>query len=349
MVALCAAGFACERYKAFVADAARQLEAGSDVALTTAGPVEYAALGASPRTLLFIHGTPGGYDQGAAFAEFALSRGFRTVAPSRPGYLGTPQEVGTTPAEQAESFAALLDALEISRVAVVAASGGGPSALEFAARHPLRCWSVVTVGAVTGPRDPEGGPSSGSIGSGQGRAWRAFARSDFYGWLTLRLAKWSPARALGRVVPDAATRHRILSDPDKLARFHRHLASVAALPERRSAGASNDRAQFEHLPPFDFGSLEPPVLAIHGRRDERVPFEMSEALVLGAPDAELDVVPDGGHLVLVSHEDEVFARIFEFLDEQWDRLQRRRGGSGPGREPPELANARSGDRPRGSS
>jgi hypothetical protein len=113
-----------------------RLQTGSQVAQTPRGPIEYATQGEGP-AILIIHGTLGGYDQGMAFVS--QNPGFKSIAVSRPGYLRTPLQTGRTPAEQADAFAALLDVLNIPRVAAVAISGGGPSALQFALRYPERC------------------------------------------------------------------------------------------------------------------------------------------------------------------------------------------------------------------
>ena len=50
----------------------------------------------------------------------------------------------------AESFVALLDALDIDKVVVLCGSGGGPPAIQFAARHPQRTIALLLECAVTG-------------------------------------------------------------------------------------------------------------------------------------------------------------------------------------------------------
>ena len=72
----------------------------------------------------------------------------RVIAPSRPGYLGTVLDVGKTPRDQADAYADLLDALSIRKAAIVALSGGGPSAIQFAAHHADRCAALVLISAV---------------------------------------------------------------------------------------------------------------------------------------------------------------------------------------------------------
>jgi hypothetical protein len=54
---------------------------------------------------------------------------YRALTCSRPGYLNTPLASGRGLAEQADLFAALLDALAIERVSVVTVSAGGTPGL----------------------------------------------------------------------------------------------------------------------------------------------------------------------------------------------------------------------------
>ncbi len=71
------------------------------------------------------------------------------MAISRPGYLGTPLSAGRSPQEQADLCAAVLDALRIRCTAMMAISGGGPTALQFALRYPDRCKALVMISACT--------------------------------------------------------------------------------------------------------------------------------------------------------------------------------------------------------
>ena len=120
---------------------------------TTAGPVEYADRGHG-EPLLAVHGTLGGCDQGLVATEFFRANGFRIIAPSRPGYLGTPLSTGRTPAEQADALAALLNAIGIERISVFAGSGGGPAAYALAARHRDRVTRLVQIDSVCLPIPP---------------------------------------------------------------------------------------------------------------------------------------------------------------------------------------------------
>ncbi|NUO59113.1 MAG: alpha/beta hydrolase [Hamadaea sp.] len=57
-----------------------------------------------------------------------------------------------------------------------------------------------------------------------------------------------------------------------------------------------------------------PVMVICGEKDPILPVKHSEEIVRHLPDAELVVVPDSGHVVLLEHADEVNAALQSFLD-----------------------------------
>ena len=81
---------------------------------TAAGTVEHVDVGAGP-PVLFVHGSPGGCDQGALMTRFLTDR-HRVVALSRPGFRATPlTEDNRTPDQQAGLEIALMDALDIDR------------------------------------------------------------------------------------------------------------------------------------------------------------------------------------------------------------------------------------------
>ena len=108
------------------------------------GEIEYTAGGSGP-VVLVIHGSGGGYDQGELIANAVLSENFRWIAPSRFGYLKSTFHEAATWDDQAHAYAYLLDQLGLNKVAVVAMSHGGPSALVFAILHPERVSSLTLI------------------------------------------------------------------------------------------------------------------------------------------------------------------------------------------------------------
>lgn len=129
-------------YQVDLRRASERIANGSRIATTACGPVEYAVAGDGPPVLV-VHGAGGGFDQGMEFGQALVRRGFRVIAMSRFGYLRTPRPPDASPAAQADAHACLLDALHIRRVAVVGASAGAPSSMQFALRYPDRTRALV--------------------------------------------------------------------------------------------------------------------------------------------------------------------------------------------------------------
>lgn len=272
------------------------LESNSQIAETSAGPIEYRMDGDSGPIVLFLHGTPGGYDQSTSM------EGYRVLTPSRPGYLRTPIEAGRTPLEQADVYAALLDLLGISSVLVMGASGGGPSAISFAARHPERTSALVAIEVVSQP-----------IRLGEGQQLPSFLSSDFALWATLSMTeRFMGAEGIVELlVTHPPNRQLILDDPEKTAIINSLMWSLWPVSQR-DAGQQNDMLQFKTLD-LPAESVTAPTLIIHGNEDESVPFPQSEMLARQIPHAVFHVVEGGDHMMPFSHSEEVDAAVEEFL------------------------------------
>jgi pimeloyl-ACP methyl ester carboxylesterase len=285
----------------------------SVVAHTAAGPIEYFSVGEGP-AILGMHGTPGGFDQVALIGETVEARGFRIVGWSRPGYLGTPLEVGRTPAEQADAAAALLDTLGIDRVCVYGASGGGPATYTFAARHPDRTWAMVTECAI-----------SKRFGDDLAPLQKMLLRAAING-LTVPIFDW-----LANRFPDTLARQMIRVEGTLDRQSARALSSqVSADPAKaafvtglfrtlnplslRKAGLLNDLDQFERIDRLPLDRVECPALVIHGTHDGDVRFEHGEFAARSIRGAEFVAVEGGTHVLWVAQQAaELQARRLKFL------------------------------------
>lgn len=276
---------------------------------TSRGPVQCAIAGEGP-AILALHGGMGGHDQ-----SWLLARALATtlndkqvVAVSRPGYLGSALALGTSPAEQADVYEALLDALGIASVSVVAVSAGGPSALQFAARYPSRCRSLVLVSACTGQlRTP---PEIAA----RLRMMRHLARLPGLPRLLTWQAERNPQAGARRAIPDDAMRERTLRHPEAAPLLRVLQSSVFEHLSARLPGTVNDIAQFAGLEQLPAGSISAPTLVVHGRADNVVPFSHAENVCRAIPQAKLLALADGGHVSLFTHLDVVRKAAASFLD-----------------------------------
>lgn len=108
--------------------------------------------------------------------------GFRVIALSRFGYLRTPLPADASAAVQADVHACLLDALNIRRAAIIGASAGAPSAMQFALRHKERtAVLVLLVPAAYVPRP--GGALPMKTPAGLEFLFDTALNSDFLFWL----------------------------------------------------------------------------------------------------------------------------------------------------------------------
>lgn len=253
---------------------------------TPLGPIEYAERGDGD-PILAVHGTLGGWDQGLVGAEFLRVNGFKIIAPSRPGYLGTPLSTGRTFAEQGDAFAALLDVLGIDRITVFAASGGGPSGYELAARHPDRVSRLVQVDGVCLP-----GPIPGAAAGIAARD--TLARAQI--WLLRHATKPTLAALLRAVGTDpravASDRAAVLAAiPGRTATLEATLrASLGAA--RRRPGMRND---FTVFTPAPLDRIACPTLIVHARSDKMAPPANAEYANAHITGSELYWM-DGSHV-----------------------------------------------------
>jgi 2-hydroxy-6-oxonona-2,4-dienedioate hydrolase len=135
-------------YRLYANNATQQALSGSKLIETPHGIIEYADVGEG-YPVLVSHGGALGYTQVESVKQILGNESLRLIVPSRFGYLRIPMPPDASFAAQADAFADLLDALNVSKVIVMGFSFGGPAALQFALRHPDRCSALVMSMAVS--------------------------------------------------------------------------------------------------------------------------------------------------------------------------------------------------------
>jgi 2-hydroxy-6-oxonona-2,4-dienedioate hydrolase len=291
-----------KRYHSDLATYQGRLLAGSQVAMTAAGPIEYADQGQGPAVLI-IHGAGGGYDQGLLVGRY-LGPDVRLIAPSRFGYLRTPLPAGASLADQARAHAALLDSLGIGQAIVVGLSAGAMSALELALLEPGRCRALILVSGVS-----QTIPRLAHIPlTLTPRVTAPLLNHDFFAWLVLKTIPRLAPQYLMSVTEEVAAG---LTPADRAWLEEVQLTSFPTRPRR--LGAQLDLEMVGHLPPVSFEDIRVPALVIHAVDDPTVPVVCGQVAAGRIPGAQALLLPRGGHLLLGQH-DVVRQRIQAFLD-----------------------------------
>lgn len=262
---------------------------------TVAGPVEIAEAGEGP-VLLSVHGSGGGWGYALGQAAVFALNGFRVIAPSRPGYFGTPLTTGRTYVEQADALAGLLDVLGIERSAVLGFSGGGPPTYLLAARHPQRVTCLVEVAAMSTTFGDAGNPLvTGILFSRPGMELltgllrAAVALRPELGAQLLMSDETTQGR--GKV---AALAKRVMADPSRAAFVTRVWLGSARNVGRWLPGQRNDNAQLAASTPLDLTGIGCPTLLVQGAADAgAAPHSAYAAAQI--PGAQVLTIAEGGH------------------------------------------------------
>jgi 2-hydroxy-6-oxonona-2,4-dienedioate hydrolase len=301
IVAVAAAGFISLSYRGEIAKARAVARSGGQILDTMAGRIEYAERGAGI-PLLSIHGAGGGYDQGLANAAEFVGDGFRVIAPSRFGYLGTPIPQDISPAAQADALSSLLHELKIERTIVVGVSAGARSALEITLRHPEEAAALVLI--VPGTYAPVSPVQIEESRGSRFAFWLVNAGADFAWWAAESVASSMLIRFLGvdpKLVGAAPRAER-----DRVMRIVRSVQPLSL----RFAGINIDSKPDLH--PLPLGQIRVPTLVIAARDDLFNTLPAAQFVAEAIPNAELVVYETGGHL-LVGREMDVRTVIGRFL------------------------------------
>ena len=293
------------RFERDLTVAAERAAQASAVVTTRCGPIEVQQAGEGI-PLLMIHGSGGGHDQGMAWARPLVQQGVRVIAMSRFGYLRTPRPADASPEAQADAHVCLLDALGISKAAVMGVSAGGPSAMQTAIRHPNRVSALVLVVPIAW-KPGTVADSAPLLSDGMDALLLRLLGSDFLFWAALHVAR------------DPLIRHVLATPPEQVtAASEQERARVNDLADRilpvsrRAAGLRDDTRLGKRLGPYALETIRVPTLVVSARDDGFGTYaaaQYSASRIAGAKFIGLD---QGGHL-LVGHDAEVRAEIARLL------------------------------------
>jgi pimeloyl-ACP methyl ester carboxylesterase len=230
---------------------------------TAFGPIFYLSRGQGQPPLIAVHGA-GGLARHWGGQLSGLADLTQIVALDLPGHGRSPGPTHTTVDQGAERVLALLDALAIPRAVLMGHSMGGAIVQTLALRQPQRTAGLVLVG--TGARlrvHPD-------ILSGILADWRG---------VTEMITAWSYA-------PEYAA--------DLLAR---------AAADLRTTSPATLHADYSACDRFDLiaeaGRIAAPTLIIVGAQDRMTPPKYAEFLARTLPQAQLTIIEQAGHSVMI--------------------------------------------------
>jgi pimeloyl-ACP methyl ester carboxylesterase len=282
------------RYRRDLEAARRRLAAREHHTIQTPyGAVQYAEHGGGP-ALLFSHPLVGGFDVGLGCAEGWIGDGFRVIAPSRFGYLGSSLPPGGMPADQADAYAVLLDALGIERAAVAGFSAGGPSVIQFALRHPDRTSGLILLGSALPGK--AGGPP------------KPVGRLLFTDPVFWTLKAYLPTlflRCLGMPKGFRPT-------PEQWTGILESEESLFPLAPRKHGLMFDQYVSNPDVQGYPLEQLRVPTLIVNARDDGLSAFENAASAAERIPGAELLAIERGGHMLLGS-EGLIMREVARFL------------------------------------
>lgn len=290
--AACALTATAILYRWEMHQAYRRIEQGGKVLTSPYGDIEYTESGKGPDVLV-IHGSGGGYDQGELMVEAVLGDGFRCITPSRFGYLRSTFHAGATFDSQAHAYAHLLNELDLERVAVVALSHGGPSALLFAALHPQRVSSLTLISAGVASSSA----SEQQSANDKGNTLTTIFAHDWLYWAVTKVFRGQFMQLMG--ASDAV----VAGMTKEQSRLSERVVDWMNPVSLRSAGAAFDNQA--QMPNERIGAIRAPTLILHAKDDGLQLFHNAEFAATHIPGARLVAFEAGGHLLMITERERV--------------------------------------------
>jgi pimeloyl-ACP methyl ester carboxylesterase len=273
---------------------------------TSRGAVEYVEDGEG-EPVLCLHGAMGGYDQSSILGRTIGPPGYRYIALSRPGYLGTSIAAGKSAMEQADLYADGLTALGIPRAIVFAVSGGGPGAIYFAHRHPEKCRALVLASTC-------GGPAADKVPLAFYIMKWLIGFPPFVAWMKKKTEK-NIARSLARSISDPDILNRTLANAEVMALYEELKLGMFHRMSERMPGTGND-IRVSQTTSYPLREIQVPTLVIHGTNDPLLPFaDHGERLAHEIPGAQLCTADGGEHVAIFTHRGQVQASVAAFLEQ----------------------------------
>jgi pimeloyl-ACP methyl ester carboxylesterase len=253
------------------------------------------------RPVLVHNGTPNSRHLFAPVAADAAARGLRLIGYDRPGYGGSTPQPGRSAADCAADVRAICAELGIARLAMWGISGGGPHLLACAALLPDLVTAAASLASLA-PSDAEGLDWFDGMGQDNVDDFKLQQSDKVAARAKLEAEREANLAASGE---DLAGLLKTLLTPADAAVLTGEFAEYLAYTGREglapgSQGWWDDGEAFDRSWGFELSAIEIPVLLMHGRQDQFVPFGHGQWLAARVPGVEARLLDDDGHLTLIT-------------------------------------------------
>ncbi len=301
-------------FKRWKKSAIRVMDDG-EVMETAMGKIHYQLTGEGP-VLFFMHGGPGGIDQGY-FLDYIVQEGYSLLVVSRPGYLRTPF-VPLSYEEQVDQYVELLDKLAIDKVVAMGYSAGGPLALNFANKYPERTHALVMEAGVSTVYE---NPSEEVMDSFWAKLFLSNRIQDFLSWIAVIAIKIAFKMAFKSIIgmetllnKEGIKKFTDLVSNDKERRMWLIKLIDTTVPmSLRKLGLNHDVELLTSIEKIPVDNINVKSLLVYSKEDNDVKWLNAEYLETNLKDFEL-LVTHGGHFMWIGEDmDKIKSKRIEFL------------------------------------
>jgi pimeloyl-ACP methyl ester carboxylesterase len=252
--------------------------------------------------VLVHEGTPNSRHLYPPAAIDAAVRGLRLISYDRPGYGGSTPQPGRSVADCAADVRAICAELGISRLAMWGISGGGPHVLACAALLPDLVSAAASLASLA-PLDAEGLDWFAGMGDLNADDTRLFLRDRQAARAKLDADR---EQILGASPAELVSGLQTLLSPTDAAALNDGLAEFLVYCDHEGLAPGNEGWWDDgvaHSSPwgFELSAISVPVLLMHGRQDQFVPFGHGQWLAEHIPGVEARLFDHDGHLTLLTN------------------------------------------------
>ncbi|MFE8070357.1 alpha/beta hydrolase [Marinobacteraceae bacterium S3BR75-40.1] len=246
--------------------------------------------------IIFAHGMPGSRMEGRFFHDAALAAGFRLICMDRPGIGQSTFQPQRVLMDYPDDVETLADALGLDDFVHMGWSSGGSRTLACAFRLPQRVRLAVVLSGYTHFEEL---PDAKQLL--MKTRWPGPVLAEF----SPRLFRWvvTVVAALSRLRPRVYLRQadHLVSEHDRALLAHPRLRTLFRMDQVACVN-SPGRAIAKDLETemtnwgFNLADVQVPTLIYQGQQDPFVPVQFARHMAEHLPHAELELLPEAGHL-----------------------------------------------------